>query len=304
MTAKTKLVAVSRNKIPSKKLLSVIKGSVLNFKKFRDQAKEAVELGEKEGFTAMEIGNLIREEMLKHGLSLRTVQRYLPAEAKGKPRGASVSKGKEEFSDKNGANNVEPEQNINISVTEDSSHLAGENQEESESGETDSQKLRKKILSQHQQEPQEKENTDISVTQEEQSASTTKESGYSLSIRKINEYNIEQVNVVALHFFERSDKQQQYILDLEEDNDKLKARIAELENNNEKQPTSKSKKEKTTLASYGEHKHFAVSNGIKSRDQWRKYMKDNTDQLPTNITTRPDKAFAGKGWEGWKSFFA
>lgn len=80
MTAKTKAIVVHSHKKPSEKLLSAVRGSVLSFKTFTEQAAEAVEIGKKEGFTAKEVGDMIKEEVLKAGLSLRTAQRYLPPE--------------------------------------------------------------------------------------------------------------------------------------------------------------------------------------------------------------------------------
>src|SRR5215207_9521641 len=70
------------------------------------------------GIDPLEVGERVREILLKKGKSLRTIQRWLPAEFKAKPRGATVagasvrkadsesepSTENEEFSDKNVAN--------------------------------------------------------------------------------------------------------------------------------------------------------------------------------------------------------
>jgi hypothetical protein len=77
------------DKKPSKKLQAKIRAIPTAFKKLEDSVYEALELGKEEGFTEKEIGQMIREEMVKAGYSIRTVQRYLPAEAKAKPRGIS-----------------------------------------------------------------------------------------------------------------------------------------------------------------------------------------------------------------------
>jgi hypothetical protein len=70
-----------------------------------------LELGKAEGFTAKQMGDMIKEEMLKAGISLRTVQNYLPAEAKGKPRGITAlpnrSKDSEEVEEEEVADNDE-----------------------------------------------------------------------------------------------------------------------------------------------------------------------------------------------------
>jgi hypothetical protein len=72
-----------------------------------------------------------------------------------------------------------------------------------------------------------------------------------------------------------------------------------------KSAKAKTSSKKATLASYEEHKQLAVSRGIKSRAKWRELMKDNTDHIPSKyITSRPDAAFAGKEWKGWKAFFS
>src|SRR5215207_77006 len=73
------------------------------------------------GIDPLEVGERVREILLKKGKSLRTIQRWLPAEFKAKPRGATVAGAikaeskplteNEEFSDKSGANQGVAEQN-------------------------------------------------------------------------------------------------------------------------------------------------------------------------------------------------
>lgn len=78
-------------KRPSTKLQEKIKTCVSMFRSLNETVNEVIEIGKSEGFTPKEIGQFIRQEMIKSGLSTRTVTRYLPAELKAKPRGLPVA---------------------------------------------------------------------------------------------------------------------------------------------------------------------------------------------------------------------
>jgi hypothetical protein len=82
---------LSNDKRPSAKLQEKIRACASAFRSLNDIVDEVIEDGKSEGFTHKEIGNLIREEMLRSGLSRRTVTRYLPSELKAKPRGITAS---------------------------------------------------------------------------------------------------------------------------------------------------------------------------------------------------------------------
>jgi hypothetical protein len=85
----------TNNKRPSAKLQEKIKNCVSMFRSLNETVNEVIEIDKSEGFTPKEVGQFIREEMLKSGLSRRTVSNYLPAELKVKPRGIQV---REKFS--------------------------------------------------------------------------------------------------------------------------------------------------------------------------------------------------------------
>jgi hypothetical protein len=76
-------------KRPSARLQEKIRNCVSMFRSLNETVNEVIALGQKEGFSSKEIGHFIREEMLKSGLSRRTVTRYLPSELKAQPRGLS-----------------------------------------------------------------------------------------------------------------------------------------------------------------------------------------------------------------------
>ncbi len=78
-------------KRPSTKLQEKIKTCVSMFRSLNETVNEVIEIGKSEGFIPKEIGQFIRQEMIKSGLSTRTVTRYLPAELKAKPRGLPVA---------------------------------------------------------------------------------------------------------------------------------------------------------------------------------------------------------------------
>jgi hypothetical protein len=81
------LMEKEKEKAPSKKLKEKIHACVSSFRKVGTAVKEALEQGREEGFTDKEIGKMIREEMLRAGLTRQTVSNYLPNSAKAKPRG-------------------------------------------------------------------------------------------------------------------------------------------------------------------------------------------------------------------------
>jgi hypothetical protein len=78
---------LSNDKRPSAKLQEKIRACASTFRSLNAIVNEVIEFGMSEGFTPKEIGNFIREEMLRSGLSRRTVTNYLPSELKAKPRG-------------------------------------------------------------------------------------------------------------------------------------------------------------------------------------------------------------------------
>ncbi len=87
MTTKT----IQRPK-PSKTLERKIDACVVGYKRLGNLFIETLEQGRKEGFRDLEVGSMIKERMLKAGISIDTIRKYLPASAKAKPR-ANPSKG-------------------------------------------------------------------------------------------------------------------------------------------------------------------------------------------------------------------
>jgi hypothetical protein len=81
------LMEKEKEKSPSKKLKERIHACVSSFQKLGIAVNEALAQGREEGFSDKEIGKMIREEMLKAGLTRQTVNNYLPKSAKAKPRG-------------------------------------------------------------------------------------------------------------------------------------------------------------------------------------------------------------------------
>src|ERR687891_2282787 len=81
------LMKKEKEKAPSKKLEEKVHACVSSFQKLGNAVNEALEQGRQEGFTDREIGQMIREEMLRAGLTRQTVSNYLPKSAKAKPRG-------------------------------------------------------------------------------------------------------------------------------------------------------------------------------------------------------------------------
>ena len=82
------VVTVSDN--DKRHLQEKIRNCVAIFRSLNETVNEVIEIGKSEGFTPKEIGQFIRQEMIRSGLSSRTVTRYLPAELKAKPRGLPV----------------------------------------------------------------------------------------------------------------------------------------------------------------------------------------------------------------------
>ena len=76
-----------KEKSPSKKLKEKIHACISSLQKLGTAVNEALEQGREEGFSDKEIGRMIREEMLRAGLTRQTVSNYLPKSAKAKPRG-------------------------------------------------------------------------------------------------------------------------------------------------------------------------------------------------------------------------
>jgi hypothetical protein len=77
---------------PSARLQEKIRNCVSVFRSLNETVNEVIEIGKSEGFTPKEIGQFIRQEMIKSGLSRSTVTRYLPTELKMKARGKQVSR--------------------------------------------------------------------------------------------------------------------------------------------------------------------------------------------------------------------
>jgi hypothetical protein len=78
---------LSKKETPSKELREKIHACVSSFQKVGTAVKEALDQGRKEGFTDKDIGKMIREAMLRAGLTRQTANNYLPNSAKAKPRG-------------------------------------------------------------------------------------------------------------------------------------------------------------------------------------------------------------------------
>jgi hypothetical protein len=93
-TATAAIVASSQQQHhqPSTQLRDKIKSCASAFRSLSVVVNEVIELGKNEGFSPKDIGNFIREEMLKSGLSRSTASRYLPSELKMKPRGRQISR--------------------------------------------------------------------------------------------------------------------------------------------------------------------------------------------------------------------
>lgn len=180
---------------------------------------------------------------------------------------------------------------------------------------TDSQKLAKKY-----QKPPKEKITDISITKEEQSVQEfgimMDEDGFEQidtkklpiplkTLEKFSHSYLARLVYVALGQMDDLLAENE---NLEEENCRVSERIRELqgdETGRDEYPMPEEKlRRPRKYASYEQTKQFAMSHGIKSRDQWRKYIREHKDEFPTNIPTRPDATFRGKEWVNWKTFFA
>ncbi len=55
--------------------------------------------------------------------------------------------------------------------------------------------------------------------------------------------------------------------------------------------------------SFAEAKKFAVTLNLKTRKEWRQFIKGDLPQLPAkpaNVPAHPDGIYKIKGWQGWK----
>lgn len=87
MATTTTEILTLKLKQPSDRLKEAIVSCASGFKRLRDSIEDTLSIGRAEGFTDIQIGRMIKEEMMKNHYSIRTVQMYLPASAKMKPRG-------------------------------------------------------------------------------------------------------------------------------------------------------------------------------------------------------------------------
>jgi hypothetical protein len=76
------LTLPAKKRQPSKELQQIVNKIGLNFMTLEDSINEALEVGRKEGFTDIEIGDMIREEFKRLNRPRMTLSRYLPATAK------------------------------------------------------------------------------------------------------------------------------------------------------------------------------------------------------------------------------
>src|SRR5918999_6512144 len=67
-----------KEKSPSKKLKEKIHACISSLQKLGTAVNGALEQGREEGFSDKEIGRMIREEMLRAGLTRQTVSNYYP----------------------------------------------------------------------------------------------------------------------------------------------------------------------------------------------------------------------------------
>src|SRR5690242_10948441 len=67
---------------PSDRLQQAVRNCALGFRKLKDSIEECLEIGRNEGYKDIEIGSMIRQEMLTNNYSIRSVQRYLPSSMK------------------------------------------------------------------------------------------------------------------------------------------------------------------------------------------------------------------------------
>lgn len=80
-------------KEPSKKLQGAILNVVKSFQKTSESINKVFAIGREEGFNDIEIGNLVRKEMLIAGYNPRTIRRALP------PTSKQIQKTRKDYSD-------------------------------------------------------------------------------------------------------------------------------------------------------------------------------------------------------------
>jgi hypothetical protein len=116
---------------PSKTLDRKIDACVTGYKRLGNLFLETLEQGRKEGFKDLEIGNMIKARMLKAGIHIQTILKYLPSTAKAKPRGNTTPDKIKANSTKSRANTVTKEEKQDISNLA-MEMLTGANKEEDE----------------------------------------------------------------------------------------------------------------------------------------------------------------------------
>jgi hypothetical protein len=111
MTNTTELI----KKKPSKNLREAIHDMIGSFQKTATSIERVFSIGKNEGFSDMEIGNLIRKEMLAANYDPRTIRRALPPSAK------HVEKVREQnaFADKMSANEYKNEVRVQSALESD-----------------------------------------------------------------------------------------------------------------------------------------------------------------------------------------
>src|SRR5690242_10484849 len=72
----------TNNHEPSERLQQAITACATGFKRLRDNINDAIEVGKQEGYTAKQVGDMIRTELAKNNFGDRSIRRYLPTEAK------------------------------------------------------------------------------------------------------------------------------------------------------------------------------------------------------------------------------
>ena len=85
MAQTTELVA----RQPSQRLHNAVIDIISHFGKLKDKVAYAIAIGQEEGWTPVQTGDLIRKELLAAGYHRNTAARVLPPEAKALPRGST-----------------------------------------------------------------------------------------------------------------------------------------------------------------------------------------------------------------------
>src|SRR5690349_22931127 len=80
--ATTQEILTPSNHEPSERLQQAISACATGFKRLRDNINDAIEVGKQEGYTAKQVGDMIRTELAKNNFGDRSIRRYLPTEAK------------------------------------------------------------------------------------------------------------------------------------------------------------------------------------------------------------------------------